>query len=82
MYSQKNCMTKTKSDIKKVTINGPIKLRMMSMSSFLTNGYIYTCKPTNFIALQTARDRYSGVNVVKCLFIFKCKIAKMAGGKI
>ena len=37
IYSQKNCITKTKRDIKKVTINGPTKLRMINMSSFFIN---------------------------------------------
>jgi hypothetical protein len=32
-------MTKTKSATKNVTINGPTKLRTMSMSSFFINSY-------------------------------------------
>jgi hypothetical protein len=37
MYNQKNCMTNTKSATKKVTINGPVKLRTMRKSSFFIN---------------------------------------------
>ena len=46
IYSQKNCITSTKSDTKNVTINGPIKERIMSMSSFLSKLIGLAGKPT------------------------------------
>ena len=35
MYNQKNCMVNTNNEMAKAAKNGPIKERMMSMSSFL-----------------------------------------------
>jgi hypothetical protein len=39
IYSQKNCIVSTNSITKKVTMKGPIKLRIMSMSSFLNKRF-------------------------------------------
>jgi len=45
-------MTNTKSDTKNVTIKGPIKLFISSMSSFFIKGCTLGCKPTNKILVS------------------------------
>ena len=42
IYNQKNCITKTKSEIKNVAKKGPMKERSISMSSFfITLAFLY-----------------------------------------
>jgi hypothetical protein len=42
IYSQKNCITNTNNDIKKVAKNGPIKDRIINVSSFfITLSFLY-----------------------------------------
>ncbi len=52
IYNQKNCITKTKSEIKKVAKKGPMKERIMRVSNFFITLYLlsittneeYKCK--------------------------------------